>query len=83
METPEPVPVLTPVPDNGLGLRRHALVCLLSILLSTHDFSTLRQYADKVILLRKTVLKVGKPEEVLSSREFQEVFHLDLGKGGV
>lgn len=34
METPEPVPVLTPVPDNGLGLRRHALVCLLSILLS-------------------------------------------------
>ncbi|HIT56697.1 MAG TPA: metal ABC transporter ATP-binding protein [Candidatus Galloscillospira stercoripullorum] len=55
----------------------------LSILLSTHDFSTLRQYADKVILLRKTVLKVGKPEEVLSSREFQEVFHLDLGKGGV
>ena len=34
METPEPVPVLTPVPDNGLGLGRHALVCLLSILLS-------------------------------------------------
>ena len=54
----------------------------LSILLSTHDFATLDQYADKVILLRSSVLKVGAPAQVLSSPEFQEVFHLSIkGKG--
>lgn len=53
----------------------------LSILLSTHDFGMLEQYTDKVILLRSTVLKVGTPGEVLNSREFQDVFHLRMGKG--
>ena len=42
----------------------------LSILFSTHDFSTLRHYADKVILLQQTILKTGTPGEVLSSRSF-------------
>lgn len=54
----------------------------LSILLSTHDFATLNQYADKVILLNTEVLRVGPPDEVLASEEFRTVFHLDLGKGG-
>ena len=84
------------VTDNGCGINadeaptaflRHATSKLrteydLSILLSTHDFATLDQYADKVILLKSQVLKVGPPQEVLSSPEFQEVFHLALGKGG-
>ena len=52
-----------------------------SILLSTHDFATLEEYADKVILLQSGVLKAGTPAEVLSSPEFQEVFHLSLGRG--
>ena len=55
----------------------------LSILLSTHDFATLGQFADKVILLKNQVLRVGPPGEVLASPEFQAVFHLDLGKGGL
>lgn len=54
----------------------------LSILLSTHDFATLDQYADKVVLLKKTVLKVGSARQVLSSPEFQSVFHLSFGKEG-
>ena len=54
----------------------------LSILFSTHDFSTLRHYADKVILLQQTILKTGTPGEVLSSPEFRSVFHLDLGEKG-
>ena len=55
----------------------------LSILFSTHDFSTLPHYADKVILLQQTILKVGTPAEVLHSSEFQSVFHLQLeDKGG-
>ena len=53
----------------------------LSIFLSTHDFATLEEYADKVILLQSGVLKAGTPAEVLSSPEFQEVFHLSLGRG--
>ena len=54
----------------------------LSILFSTHDFSTLRHYADKVILLQQAILKVGTPAEVLQSPEFQAVFHLNLGEEG-
>lgn len=53
----------------------------LSILLSTHDFATLDEYADKVILMQGTVLKAGKPMEVLTSQEFRDVFHLSIGKG--
>lgn len=53
----------------------------LSILLSTHDFATLEAYADQVILLKSTVLKVGAPAEVLASEEFRSVFHLNLKKG--
>ncbi|MGI5962972.1 MAG: metal ABC transporter ATP-binding protein [Lawsonibacter sp.] len=54
----------------------------LSIFLSTHDFATLGQFADKVILLNKRVLRSGPAEEVLSSSEFYETFHLRVGKGG-
>ncbi|MEA4934870.1 MAG: ATP-binding cassette domain-containing protein, partial [Lawsonibacter sp.] len=54
----------------------------LSIFLSTHDFATLGQFADKVILLNRRVLKTGTPDEVLSSPEFFETFHLRMGKGG-
>ena len=53
----------------------------LSILLSTHDFATLEEYADKVILLQSSVLKSGPPREVLSSHEFRDVFLLSLGRG--
>lgn len=53
----------------------------LSILLSTHDFSNLADYADKVVLMKETVLKVGSAHEVMESPEFAQVFHLRLGKG--
>ncbi len=53
----------------------------LSILLSTHDFDTLRRYADQVILLRRTVLAAGGADDVLSSFAFHTVFHLDHKKG--
>ena len=55
----------------------------LSILLSTHDFATLNQFADKVILLNKRILKVGPPDEVTASPEFYDTFHLRMGKGGM
>ncbi len=54
----------------------------LSVLLSTHDFSNLCDYADKVVLMKETVLKVGTAREVMDSPEFARVFHLHLGKEG-
>ena len=54
----------------------------LSILLSTHDFDTLRTYSDQVILLRETVLASGTAEQVLSSPVFRQGFRLNLGKLG-
>lgn len=54
----------------------------LSILLSTHDFSNLCDYADKVVLMKETVLKVGSAREVMDSPEFASVFHLRLDKEG-
>ena len=77
--------------DEGVNVRPLPLLEMLdelrtkydlSILLSTHDFATLGQFADKVILLNKKVLKSGPPEEILSSPEFYETFHLRVGKGG-
>ncbi len=54
----------------------------LSILFSTHDFSTLPQYADRVILLQQEILKMGPPREVLSSKEFHAAFHLQAPQEG-
>lgn len=53
----------------------------LSILLSTHDFATLKQ-VDKVILLKKEVLRQGPPMLVLSSPEFKSQFPGYHGRGG-
>jgi len=48
----------------------------LSILMTTHDFSMLERYADKVVLLQKKVLRAGTPLDVLSSDEFAKAFHM-------
>lgn len=52
----------------------------LSILMTTHDFSMLEKYADRVVLLRERVLCEGTPKQVLSSDAFAEVFHMRGGK---
>ena len=51
----------------------------LSILMITHDFVMLPNYADKVVLIDHGIVKKGTPTEVLDSAEFQAVFHR---KGG-
>ena len=47
----------------------------LSILMTTHDFDMLPRYADQVVLIDHSVLCQGTPEEVLTSKEFNQVFH--------
>ncbi len=51
----------------------------LSILMTTHDFAMLDTYADQVVLINRSIVCQGSAEEVLGSKEFQQVFHR---KGG-
>lgn len=67
------------VDQNGMELFYRTMDYLkknfdLSIILISHDLDYVVEYADKVILLDKTVLKEGSAREVFASREFQEVF---------
>ena len=52
----------------------------LSILMTTHDFSMLSRYADRVVLIDHEVKCQGTPEEVLASPEFFTAFHMKEGK---
>ena len=51
----------------------------LSILMTTHDFTTLSRYANTVVLIDRGILAMGSPQDVLDSPQFQQVF---LRKGG-
>ena len=51
----------------------------LSILMTTHDFSSLETYMDQVILMEHRILAQGTPSEVLNSDAFLNTFHR---KGG-
>ena len=51
----------------------------LSILMTTHDFSMLSRYADQVALIDRGIKRPGTAEEVLSSPDFFQAFHM---KGG-
>lgn len=44
------------------------------ILMISHDFEFVRKYSDWIILLDKTIIKEGRPDEVLGSPEFKEAF---------
>jgi zinc transport system ATP-binding protein len=52
----------------------------LSIILISHDLDLVYRYADRVVLLNKTVLENGKPKDVFRSENFYEVFSLKWQK---
>ena len=52
----------------------------LSILMTTHDFSMLGRYADRVVLIDHEIKCQGTPEEVLDSPQFREAFRMKEGK---
>jgi zinc transport system ATP-binding protein len=67
------------IDSNGMQLFYNNIAKLktnydLAMIIVSHDFEFVRQYADHVILLDKTILKEGSPEEVLSSAEFKKSF---------
>ncbi len=76
---------LSGVDAEGMGLLMDMLDEIrktydLSILMTTHDFDMLPRYADQVVLINHGIVCQGRPEAVLSSPEFNQVFHR---KGGV
>ena len=52
----------------------------LSILMTTHDFSMLGRYADRVVLIDHEIKCQGTPEEVLDSPQFRAAFRMKEGK---
>ena len=46
----------------------------MSIILVSHDLELVKKYADKVILLDKTIKCEGTPEHVFNSKEYKEIF---------
>lgn len=46
----------------------------LALILVSHDLEFVEKYADYVILIDKTIIKEGTPQEVLNSKEFNDVF---------
>lgn len=70
----------------GMELFYHIITDLkdnydMSVILVSHDLDFVEQYADKVILLDKTVLCEGTPRHVFSSQEFRDVFHVPMYTG--
>lgn len=68
------------VDQNGLALFLQTVSSLrathhLAILMVSHDWELVRQYADSVVLVKQKVLETGTPAEVFSSQAFAEMFH--------
>lgn len=51
----------------------------LSIVMTTHDFTMLPRYADRVALINHKLISMDTPEQILNSPEFKEVFHMAGG----
>lgn len=67
------------IDQNGMELFYHIIDSLkqnydLSIILVSHDLEYVEKYADNIILLDKTILTQGTPNQVYQSKEFYKVF---------
>ena len=67
------------IDQNGMGLFYKTIYDLkenydLAVILVSHDLSYVEEYADRVILLDREILKQGTVKEVYGSEEFQRVF---------
>ena len=52
----------------------------MAVLLVSHDLGLIRKYADKVVLLDKTVVAEGEANEVFKTEAFKEAFGFQLGE---
>lgn len=73
------------IDQNGMDLFYRTIDSLkrnydLAIILISHDLDYVKEYADQVLLLDKTILKQGTPTEVFQSKEFREIFGVKEGE---
>lgn len=64
---------------NGMNLFYENIMKLkkdydLAMIIVSHDFEFVRKYVDHVILLDKSIIMEGTPQEVLNSEEFKTIF---------
>jgi zinc transport system ATP-binding protein len=52
----------------------------MAVLLVSHDLGLIRKYADKVVLLDKTVVAEGEADEVFGTEAFKEAFGFQIGE---
>ena len=52
----------------------------MAVLLVSHDLGLIRKYADKVVLLDKTVVAEGEADGVFKTEAFKEAFGFQLGE---
>ncbi len=50
----------------------------IAILLVSHDLSLIRRYADRIVLMDRTVIAQGAPDEVYGTKEFRDIFGYTL-----
>lgn len=67
------------IDNNGLAMFLSTVLELrqrhhMAILLVSHDLELVKRYADNVVLLSKSVLLQGPPDEVYSSDAFKRIF---------
>ncbi|MBR3904214.1 MAG: metal ABC transporter ATP-binding protein [Clostridia bacterium] len=72
--------------QNGLSLFLQTVSHLrnthhLGILMVSHDWQLVKQYADEVVLVNREILCAGTPEEVFSSQAFRDTFQMYSLKG--
>ena len=50
----------------------------MAILLVSHDLSLIKSYADRIVLMDRTVIAQGSPEEVYKTKAFLDIFGYTL-----
>ncbi|MCD8037093.1 MAG: metal ABC transporter ATP-binding protein [Clostridiales bacterium] len=55
----------------------------IAILLVSHDLSLIKSYADRIVLMDRTVIAQGTPDEVYKTKEFNEIFGYALKEADV
>lgn len=54
----------------------------IAIILVSHDFNFVAKYADRVIMIDKTIVCEGSPSKVFSNEKFKEYFGDNIQIGG-
>lgn len=55
----------------------------MAILLVSHDLSLIKSYADRIVLMDKTVIAQGSPDEVYETKAFKDIFGYTLKEADI